>query len=258
MPALEYHDDCTSAADAKARAKRIAAWRREGREIRPVAEPQFTYVPPAAYTSPPNPAPDAVIDGDPVAPVVPPAVPDTPPTPAEVLFVADVITLTAAKFNVPRRLIMEGNRERWIVVPRHVAMYLARMELHRSWCKIADVFRKDHATVIYAARTIKSWLDTGVGGISEAVEELKTELRALALARPRPISMPPNEEPPAPKARQKWTAADLEILRQTYGRENRSMREVASLLGRTPHAIDSKAHRIGAAAKKPGPRRRVR
>lgn len=51
-----------------------------------------------------------------------------------------------------------GNgRPKRIVIPRQIAMYLCRNELHESYPTLRDCFkRKDHSTVLYACERVEN------------------------------------------------------------------------------------------------------
>lgn len=67
-----------------------------------------------------------------------------------------VIERTARHFQVPVEDIVGPKRDKDIVVPRQVAMYLLRSELHLSFPKIArELGRKDHTTAIHSVEKIE-------------------------------------------------------------------------------------------------------
>jgi chromosomal replication initiator protein len=67
-----------------------------------------------------------------------------------------VIERTAKYFQVPIEDIMGPKRDKDIVVPRQVAMYMLRCELHLSFPKIAkELGRKDHTTAIHSVEKIE-------------------------------------------------------------------------------------------------------
>jgi chromosomal replication initiator protein len=74
--------------------------------------------------------------------------------------------------------ILGPKRDKDIVVPRQVAMYMLRSELHLSFPKIAhELGRKDHTTAIHSVEKIEkeSALDTN---IRRAITEIKERLYA--------------------------------------------------------------------------------
>lgn len=67
-----------------------------------------------------------------------------------------VIDKTAKQFHIEPVDILSPKRDKHIVVPRQVAMYLLRSELHLSFPKIAvELGRKDHTTAIHSVEKIE-------------------------------------------------------------------------------------------------------
>jgi len=67
-----------------------------------------------------------------------------------------IIDRTAKHFQVPVEEICSSKRDKHIVVPRQIAMYLLRSELHLSFPKIAgELGRKDHTTAIHSVEKIE-------------------------------------------------------------------------------------------------------
>jgi len=89
-----------------------------------------------------------------------------------------IIDKTARHFQIDAREIVSAKRDKHIVVPRQIAMYLLRSELHLSFPKIAgELGRKDHTTAIHSVEKIEKALklDTMV---REQVEEIREKLYA--------------------------------------------------------------------------------
>jgi chromosomal replication initiator protein len=89
-----------------------------------------------------------------------------------------IIERTAKHFQVPMEDIMGPKRDKDIVVPRQIAMYMLRSELHLSFPKIArELGRKDHTTAIHSVEKIEkeSSLDAD---IRAAIAEIKERLYA--------------------------------------------------------------------------------
>jgi chromosomal replication initiator protein len=87
-----------------------------------------------------------------------------------------IIERTARHFQVPIEDIMGPKRDKDIVVPRQVAMYMLRSELHLSFPKIArELGRKDHTTAIHSVEKIEkeSRLDAD---LREAISQIKERL----------------------------------------------------------------------------------
>lgn len=87
-----------------------------------------------------------------------------------------IIERTARHFQVPIEDIMGPKRDKDIVVPRQVAMYMLRSELHLSFPKIArELGRKDHTTAIHSVEKIEkeSQFDAD---IRAAISQIKDRL----------------------------------------------------------------------------------
>ncbi len=87
-----------------------------------------------------------------------------------------VIERTARHYQIPLDDIMGPKRDKDIVVPRQVAMYILRNELHLSFPKIAkELGRKDHTTAIHSVDKIQraSALDSD---IREAITDIRERL----------------------------------------------------------------------------------
>lgn len=67
-----------------------------------------------------------------------------------------IIERTARHFQIPIEDLLGPKRDKDIVVPRQVAMYILRSELHLSFPKIAhELGRKDHTTAIHSVEKIE-------------------------------------------------------------------------------------------------------
>jgi len=67
-----------------------------------------------------------------------------------------IVERTAKHFQIESVDIMSPKRDKHIVVPRQVAMYLLRSELHMSFPRIAvELGRKDHTTAIHSVEKIE-------------------------------------------------------------------------------------------------------
>ncbi|MGC1176982.1 MAG: chromosomal replication initiator protein DnaA [Candidatus Saccharimonadales bacterium] len=89
-----------------------------------------------------------------------------------------IIERTARHFQIPLEDILGPKRDKDIVVPRQIAMYILRSELHLSFPKIArELGRKDHTTAIHSVDKIEkeSRLDAS---IRVAIAEIKEHLYA--------------------------------------------------------------------------------
>lgn len=67
-----------------------------------------------------------------------------------------IVDKTARYFRIDLKEIMGQKRDKHIVVPRQIAMYLLRSELHMSFPRIAvELGRKDHTTAIHSVEKIE-------------------------------------------------------------------------------------------------------
>jgi chromosomal replication initiator protein len=89
-----------------------------------------------------------------------------------------IIERTAKHFQVSIDDILGPKRDKDIVVPRQIAMYMLRSELHLSFPKIAhELGRKDHTTAIHSIEKIQREISYD-GPIRQNVNELKEKLYA--------------------------------------------------------------------------------
>ncbi|MCA9325274.1 chromosomal replication initiator protein DnaA [Candidatus Saccharibacteria bacterium] len=89
-----------------------------------------------------------------------------------------IIERTARHFQIPVEDILGPKRDKDIVMPRQVAMYMLRSELHLSFPKIArELGRKDHTTAIHSVEKIEkeSQLDPS---LRTAIADIKGRLYA--------------------------------------------------------------------------------
>ena len=82
-------------------------------------------------------------------------------------------------FGVEAEQLANCTRKANIVLPRHVAMYVARMEGY-AITAIGDHFDRHHASVIHAIRRIDNDLDTGVSEVVDAIEALTEKYQMKA------------------------------------------------------------------------------
>lgn len=88
--------------------------------------------------------------------------------------VEGIIYNVCSTFKIPKELLMTKSRKREIVICRQVCMWLMRRNLDNnlySFQRIGDYFGKDHATVMYAIKTIENLLETD--------KELKKQIKNL-------------------------------------------------------------------------------
>jgi chromosomal replication initiator protein len=89
-----------------------------------------------------------------------------------------IIERTAKHFHISVDDILGPKRDKDIVVPRQIAMYMLRSELHLSFPKIAhELGRKDHTTAIHSIEKIQREISYE-SPIRQYVNELKEKLYA--------------------------------------------------------------------------------
>jgi chromosomal replication initiator protein len=89
-----------------------------------------------------------------------------------------VIERTARHFQIPLEDILGPKRDKDIVVPRQVAMYMLRSELHLSFPKIAhELGRKDHTTAIHSVEKIEKESHIN-SDLRSAITDIKERLYA--------------------------------------------------------------------------------
>jgi chromosomal replication initiator protein len=87
-----------------------------------------------------------------------------------------VIDKTARHFQISAVEIVSPKRDKHIVTPRQIAMYLLRSELHLSFPKIAqELGRKDHTTAIHSVEKIEKAVKLDLL-IREQVAEIRDKL----------------------------------------------------------------------------------
>jgi chromosomal replication initiator protein len=89
-----------------------------------------------------------------------------------------VVERVSKHFQVPIEDILGPKRDKDIVVPRQIAMYILRSELHLSFPKIArELGRKDHTTAIHSVEKVEQEL-TFDAVVRQHVSEIKERLYA--------------------------------------------------------------------------------
>jgi chromosomal replication initiator protein len=90
-----------------------------------------------------------------------------------------ILEVTAAAFVAPLRALGGRDRAPELVLPRHVAMYLARKLLQRPFGELGQLFGREHTTVLHAWRGITTRLekDQQLAGVVERIEQRLAEGR---------------------------------------------------------------------------------
>ena len=74
--------------------------------------------------------------------------------------VDSIIDTVCKYYGVKKEQLLGNGRPKKIVIPRQIAMYLCRNELHESYPTLRDCFkRKDHSTVLYACERVQKDID---------------------------------------------------------------------------------------------------
>lgn len=89
-----------------------------------------------------------------------------------------IVEKTASHFDITFGDITSAKRDKDIVTPRQVAMYLLRSELHMSFPKIAcELGRKDHTTAIHSVDKVETLLSHDFV-MRQHVQEIREKLHA--------------------------------------------------------------------------------
>lgn len=89
-----------------------------------------------------------------------------------------IVDKTARHFQIDIKEICSSKRDKHIVVPRQIAMYLLRSELHLSFPRIAsELGRKDHTTAIHSVEKIEKAIKLDFL-VREQVAEIREKLYA--------------------------------------------------------------------------------
>lgn len=87
-----------------------------------------------------------------------------------------IVAKTAQHFRIELSEILSPKRHQHIILPRQIAMYLLRSELHTSFPKIAEELgRKDHTTAIHSVEKIDKAIKLDYA-IREHVADIREEL----------------------------------------------------------------------------------
>lgn len=87
-----------------------------------------------------------------------------------------IILATAGYFQKPTSELLSDRKTTDIMLPRQVAMYLAKELTPQSYPNIGRRFRRDHTTVLHAVRKIESMLAKGNPVVTLAVAAIRENL----------------------------------------------------------------------------------
>ncbi len=99
------------------------------------------------------------------------------PRPPSPLTVEDVLAATAENFHTTARRLRGRKRSAALLLPRRVAMYLARELLGRPFAELGTAFGRDHTTVMQAWRAIAARRQTD-RALAAALERIRQRLGA--------------------------------------------------------------------------------
>lgn len=260
IPSDFTKDDCSTAAEARARLLAGHARRRASYERRPVALPPPP--PPPVRTRKPEPLPPAPVVAPPAAeppplveieaaPALPPgAVPELPPGSyiATRIGLRAVMLTVSTYFNLDPIDLISARRIHNFARARQIGMYIASRLTPFSYPAIGRAFgRYDHSTAIHAVNKIKGLLAAGDPAIIQAVETISGHLRAVypnaAELKPRVrIHVP---RPGLDRHGTPWTDDEVAHLVRRYCEEKQPAKIVAHELGRTMDTVNRKAVELG-------------
>lgn len=83
-----------------------------------------------------------------------------------------IIKLVYDKYGVTQKQIKSTSRERKLVYPRHIIMYLLQKYSKMSLKCIGEIFNRDHTTVMHARTSIQNLMETD-GIIRNEVSDLE-------------------------------------------------------------------------------------
>lgn len=86
-----------------------------------------------------------------------------------------ILEIVAEFYNLKKELLFDKKRDKEIVYPRQIAMYLIRHELNFSFPKIAKELKRDHTTVIHGCEKIEKEIIYNEG-LREEINLIKERL----------------------------------------------------------------------------------
>lgn len=130
----------------------------------------------------------ADLEGQPLTPVLAAEVLGHVPATVGVISVEDIQAMVSQHFGVSVGELTSHSRERRLVMPRQIAMYLSRTVADASYPAIAEKFGgRDHTTVIHAVRTVEEKRQQ-----DQAADDLLKTLGQSARKGPHGRKLPPS------------------------------------------------------------------
>ncbi|MBO4496833.1 MAG: chromosomal replication initiator protein DnaA [Lachnospiraceae bacterium] len=71
-----------------------------------------------------------------------------------------IIDIVSEHFAVPVEEILSSKRDKYIVIPRQIAMYLTRRYTSMSTIELEKVFKRDHATILHGCDSVEKKIKT--------------------------------------------------------------------------------------------------
>ena len=87
-----------------------------------------------------------------------------------------ILELVASYYEVDPKDILGKRRQRSLVLPRHVSMYLCRKHTERSFPELGRFFQRDHTTVQHGVKKVESNLEQGDPELRRALRYLEQSL----------------------------------------------------------------------------------
>ncbi|MBA3237115.1 MAG: chromosomal replication initiator protein DnaA [Parachlamydiaceae bacterium] len=94
-----------------------------------------------------------------------------------VLTPVKIIHLVCDHFGIRPEDLLEKSQSRDRVLPRQIAMYFCRKELQMPFLKIAELFSKDHSTVMSSVKLMQKALDNSERDVIDPLESIRKRLR---------------------------------------------------------------------------------
>jgi hypothetical protein len=109
-----------------------------------------------------------------------------------VITTKDIQNVVCKKFGITLNNMQGVNRARHLVVPRQIAMYLAREVTNESWCDLGQKFCRDHTSVTWAWDRVSARLELDAqfrSVVNEILFDLQLPggLPPVVLKEPKPL-----------------------------------------------------------------------
>jgi len=75
--------------------------------------------------------------------------------------------------------ILSKSQRRQHALPRQISMHLCRTQLKLPYIKIADIFSRDHSTVMTSIKQIEKSLEAKSGEITSSINSIKKSLESV-------------------------------------------------------------------------------